>query len=72
MYLLNFAADIINIKKLMNKETNKDDMNLMFSIMINATVNNIENPNVQQLLNDPKETFEVVISEWMFSELYSG
>lgn len=32
----------------------------------------LENYNVQQLINDPKETFDAVIVEWLFTEIYSG
>ncbi|VVC89234.1 unnamed protein product [Leptidea sinapis] len=32
----------------------------------------VANRNVQNMLRDPTQKFDVVISEWLYSELYAG
>ncbi|CAK1594073.1 unnamed protein product [Parnassius mnemosyne] len=32
----------------------------------------LEHVNMQKILNDPKEKFDLIIGEWMFNELYAG
>ncbi|KAJ8711853.1 hypothetical protein PYW08_008807 [Mythimna loreyi] len=72
----NFAilpVDSINIQKIMNKEvatTNHHDF--VRRIMLKMMTSTVENADVQKLLNDPNEHFDVVIVEYMFSELIAG
>uniref|UniRef100_A0A2A4K0I8 UDP-glycosyltransferases domain-containing protein n=1 Tax=Heliothis virescens TaxID=7102 RepID=A0A2A4K0I8_HELVI len=65
-------ADMMTIKSLM--EGNDISINVMFmyymvSEMMKAT---IQNENVQKVLSDPNEKFDLVIAEWMMSELPAG
>lgn len=48
-----------------------DRMDLV-DIMRAIAVETLENRNVQNLLKDPKEQFDVVIAEWMHVSLMSG
>lgn len=32
----------------------------------------LENSDVQKIMNDPKEEFDLIIGEWMYYDLYSG
>lgn len=41
-------------------------------IMLKMAATTVENKDVQELLSDPNEHFDVVIVEWMFSELIAG
>ncbi|CAK1594071.1 unnamed protein product [Parnassius mnemosyne] len=68
----NFLNDDVNIQKIMEKDI--DDMNLylLFTMMKEISIKTLENPNMQKILNDPKEKFDLIIAEWMFNELYAG
>lgn len=56
----------------MRKEVDLSDLNAMFQLMYTVSNFTLMNENVQKLLHDPKEEFDVVISEWMYNEIYSG
>ncbi|CAG9793374.1 unnamed protein product [Diatraea saccharalis] len=42
-----------------------------FETTLNIFNMTFHNDNVQKLLRDPKEKFDVIIAEWMFNELYA-
>ncbi|CAH2054108.1 unnamed protein product, partial [Iphiclides podalirius] len=44
----------------------------IFHLMMNVTKRTMGNVNVVNLLNDRRERFDVVISQWMFNEVFSG
>jgi hypothetical protein len=44
----------------------------MFNLTVSLNINTYLNANVQKLINDPKEEFDLVIVEWIFTELYCG
>ncbi|XP_028025310.1 UDP-glucuronosyltransferase 2B1-like [Bombyx mandarina] len=68
-----FNEDYIDIKALMTKEFNLKDKNVLFSLMNNISSSTILNENVQRLLRDQsREQFDVIIAEWMFSDLYAS
>lgn len=56
----------------MNKEQDVADPREFFKFILDTQRSTVLNENVQKMLNDPKQTFDAVIAEWMFSELYSG
>ncbi|KAJ8709294.1 hypothetical protein PYW07_009120 [Mythimna separata] len=65
--------DSINIQKLMDKvapSTNHHDY--VRRLMLQMAAKTVENKDVQRLINDPNEHFDVVIVEYMFSELIAG
>ncbi|KAM3962072.1 UDP-glucosyltransferase 2-like [Aphomia sociella] len=65
-------TDILNIKQIMDKEVDIKDFKLFFKI-INAMNNGtFENENMQRLLNDPNEQFDLYIIEWFYSEIHVG
>lgn len=56
----------------MKKEIDMTDTSFvkaMMSAIANATLNN---PNVRQLMDDPGVTFDAVVSEWLYTEIYAG
>ncbi|KAL0868321.1 hypothetical protein ABMA27_007846 [Loxostege sticticalis] len=61
-----------NITAIMNKEQDVADPREFFKFILDTQRSTVLNENVQKMLNDPKQTFDAVIAEWMFSELYSG
>lgn len=66
-----FTGEMLNIKALLNKEVNMD-IGLVIEVMLDIHNATYHNPNVQALLDDTSEQFDLVIAEWMFSELYAG
>nr|WEU75316.1 uridine diphosphate-glycosyltransferases 40AV1 [Glyphodes pyloalis] len=69
-----YPTDInYNITKILHGEqlTSTDGLTVMTLILdtMEATINNEE---IQALMKNPKEKFDAVIAEWMFSEVYSG
>ena len=44
----------------------------MTYMMVELTKKTALNEDVQKLLNDPKEHFDVAIVEWMFSDALAG
>ncbi|KPJ17950.1 UDP-glucuronosyltransferase 2B15 [Papilio machaon] len=61
----------LNITALMLHEVEMDQ-DRHFKLAINITKNTLKNKAVQKLLNDPSETFDVVVVEWMFNDVYCG
>ncbi|CAG9793373.1 unnamed protein product [Diatraea saccharalis] len=68
--IIDISADLLSLKALMDKTST---ISFMTSIQVTMDVNNMtfHNTNVQKLLRDPKEQFDVIIAEWMYNELYS-
>ncbi|XP_063830899.1 UDP-glucosyltransferase 2-like isoform X2 [Ostrinia nubilalis] len=64
-------ADMLNLKSHMDNNAEMD-MSMIFNMMLQIHNMTYHNPSVQKLLSDTSEQFDVVIAEWMFSELYSG
>lgn len=48
------------------------DINYLQELCLNIGQKTFENKNVQDLLNDPKETFDVVISDYIEIEVNAG
>nr|AEW43163.1 UDP-glycosyltransferase UGT40A1 [Bombyx mori] len=63
---------LFNFKKLINKEVDLSDTNHKYIVMQYVTESLLMHPNVQKLLLDTDQTFDAVIVEWMYSDLYSG
>ncbi|XP_075985046.1 UDP-glucosyltransferase 2-like [Anticarsia gemmatalis] len=64
--------NLLNLDDIINKQMTFDSPLIVMYIMLDMMRMTIENPNVQNLLNDPKEQFDAVIGEWMFSEAVAG
>lgn len=62
----------LDIKKLLDKDVAANDYNNIKRLMINLITQTLEIEEVQNLLNDQNVHFDVVIVEWMFSEIFSG
>lgn len=42
-----------------------------FMFMLDHSARVLSNPNIVQLINDDNQKIDLVIVEWMFSEVYS-
>lgn len=67
-----FSPKIFNIKAIMYKELNIQDHIFMMSIMHDFWKKTIELKVMQDFLSDPKEHFDVVIAEWLYTEFGAG
>ncbi|CAH0678019.1 unnamed protein product [Spodoptera exigua] len=65
-------SDKINIKILMEAPTPSGHRKFVKMLMINLVKKTLEHENIQRLLNDTNEHFDVVIVEHMFSDLSAG
>ncbi|XP_013166098.1 PREDICTED: UDP-glucuronosyltransferase 2B9-like [Papilio xuthus] len=67
-----FPDDLLNIKAIMDHQSDMSDDNLFFPIMDNLSLVTMQMKEVQELLNDETQSFDVVIAEWMYNEVYAG
>ncbi|XP_072933658.1 uncharacterized protein [Epargyreus clarus] len=65
------ADNPFSIQHLMNKEQglNQDDI---FHLTLNVSMLALENENMKNFLEHSTNSFDVVIAEWLFNELYCG
>ncbi|CAB3238620.1 unnamed protein product [Arctia plantaginis] len=68
-YLPENALSITTLLKKINVPDNRDVVNSLMFFLVAKT---LENKEVQALLSDPKEHFDVVIVEWMFSDVFAS
>ncbi|XP_052756565.1 UDP-glucosyltransferase 2-like [Galleria mellonella] len=69
---VNAFPDVINLKAILQKEVNVQDWRQFFAIVTRVANGTLSNVNVQRLLNDPNETFDLFITEWFFTEVQIG
>ena len=56
----------------MEKKGDHMSIGIMIYMMTEIAKVAVTNENAQKIFNDPKEQFDVVIAEWMFSDLPAG
>ncbi|GBP15246.1 Ecdysteroid UDP-glucosyltransferase [Eumeta japonica] len=64
--------DLFTIEMVMKKEIDVKDLSWMFTLIYGITEYFIKCEPVQELINDPKHTFDLAIIEWLFIELSAG
>ncbi|CAK1594070.1 unnamed protein product [Parnassius mnemosyne] len=69
---LHFLDEDVNVHKILDKERGFEDFTFLFTMFKEVCIRTLENLNMQNILNNPKEKFDVIIAEWMFNELYAG
>ncbi|CAG5053486.1 unnamed protein product [Parnassius apollo] len=67
-----FNAERLSVQTLINKVISVEEELHFHNIVMNVTRSTLENPAVLKLVNDFSEQFDVVVSEWMFNEVFSG
>ncbi|XP_068619918.1 UDP-glucosyltransferase 2-like [Battus philenor] len=68
----NSLDDRVNVKRIMDKEFDVLSLSFVITTLREVSVLTLEHDNVQKLISDPKQQFDLVIAEWMFNELYSS
>lgn len=66
------TANLINIKSILKKEVNPNDMSGFVDVLVNLGNSSYTNEHVQKFIMDTSQKFDAVIVEWLFSELSSG
>ncbi|CAH0678011.1 unnamed protein product [Spodoptera exigua] len=64
--------DIMSIKTIMDSPMFLDSIGFMLYMMIDMLRHTVQIEGVNKLLSDPKEEFDLVIAEWMFSDIPAG
>ncbi|KAJ8711848.1 hypothetical protein PYW08_008802 [Mythimna loreyi] len=64
--------NMINLKSVMEEGTHDFSSGAIVFFMAEVVRHTAENEEVQKLLNDPKEEFDAVIVEWLFSDITAG
>ncbi|XP_050682427.1 UDP-glucosyltransferase 2-like isoform X1 [Leptidea sinapis] len=70
--ILKVAGDSISIKAIMDKKVNYQDQRFMFSMFLENARMTFSNEAVQDLFKDKSQHFDVIVAEWMFTEVYAG
>ncbi|CAH0678009.1 unnamed protein product [Spodoptera exigua] len=65
------TKDILDFKQIIKGTVDLPDFKLMFELVSKIGDMILGNPNVQKLLKDPQQKFDVIISEYMFHGLFS-
>ncbi|GBP42195.1 hypothetical protein EVAR_25821_1 [Eumeta japonica] len=65
-------GNIFTIEKILDKTVDITDVSSILSTFLNSTVNCIRHENVRNLINDPNESFDVVIIESMLLNAIAG
>nr|ANI22002.1 UDP-glycosyltransferase 40F3 [Spodoptera exigua] len=66
-----FNTDLLDITQILAGSMNFKDPNFVFSMMMNIAAMTLEHRDVQKLMKDPQQKFDVIIGEYMFADLYS-
>ncbi|XP_049885624.1 UDP-glucosyltransferase 2-like [Pectinophora gossypiella] len=66
------TEQVLNIEKILYKKIDLHDLSGIMYLAIMLANNTGLDGNVQRLLHDPKEKFDVVIVEWFLSEVLCG
>ncbi|KAH9636331.1 hypothetical protein HF086_012596 [Spodoptera exigua] len=67
-----FDESLTDIKLIMDGVLDYKDPVLMSQLTIMMASHTLGNPNVQKFLKNPNQQFDVIIGEYMFSDLYSS
>ncbi|CAH2054200.1 unnamed protein product, partial [Iphiclides podalirius] len=67
-----FPENFLNIKSIMNKESDMSANDFFFPIMDKLSLATLRHEEVLKLMNDGKQHFDVIVAEWMYNELYAG
>ncbi|CAG5042802.1 unnamed protein product [Parnassius apollo] len=67
-----FPENFLNIKNIMDKDSDMNENDFFFPIMDSVSLATIKHEQVQKILMNESQHFDVVVAEWMYNELYAG
>lgn len=62
----------LSFEKVIKKEVNLRDTRAWVEVIDEIANQTLWHPNVQKLMLDTNEQFDLVIAEWLYTELYCG
>ncbi|XP_038207230.1 UDP-glucosyltransferase 2-like [Zerene cesonia] len=65
-------GSIFDVQKFMSKELDLQETQLLFPIMQELMRATLQSDQMQKFMHDPKEQYDAVIVEWLFTELGAG
>ncbi|XP_063832458.1 UDP-glucosyltransferase 2-like [Ostrinia nubilalis] len=65
-------SHVLSFEMVLKKEIDLTDMRSLVRIVYDIANQTLWNDNVQKLMHDPNEEFDLVIAEWLYTELYCG
>ncbi|GBP15238.1 UDP-glucuronosyltransferase 2B13 [Eumeta japonica] len=65
-------SNLFSIEKILNNEISFKDFGLMFRWFFGYAEHFLNHENVQRLMNDKNQSFDLAIIEWLFLELNAG
>ncbi|XP_045503974.1 UDP-glucosyltransferase 2-like [Colias croceus] len=63
---------LLNIQNMMEGNINLQSILTISEVCLEIGKGTIENPRFQNLLKDTSQTFDVIILEWLYNDLYAG
>lgn len=70
--LIRISEESLNLKTVLEGKAIPLDFDIIHNLMNAVEMNTYQIENVSKLLNDPEQKFDVVIAEWMFTEICVG
>ncbi|XP_023949334.1 UDP-glycosyltransferase UGT5-like isoform X1 [Bicyclus anynana] len=67
-----FMRNILDVRKFMSKELDIQNYFLVHNVMNSMLYDTYRMPVIQKFINDPKEQYDAVVVEWLYSELSAG
>ncbi|XP_047511764.1 UDP-glucosyltransferase 2-like isoform X6 [Pieris napi] len=64
--------DMISLDMIMNKKVDLQNVQFIVNMFVEIGKQTIANKNFQNVLKDKNQEFDVIIAEWMFTEIYAG
>ncbi|XP_022815699.1 UDP-glucuronosyltransferase 2B15-like [Spodoptera litura] len=65
------AGDMLDFKQILAGTVDLHDIKFMFQLLSTIADMTLGNPNVQRMMRDPQEKFDVIILEYMFHDMFS-
>ncbi|XP_052744406.1 UDP-glucosyltransferase 2 [Bicyclus anynana] len=65
-------VNIINLKNILDKTSDLSEATGFVPLILEQSKRTIEHPNVQKLIKDTSQQFDVVIMEFLYNTLYAG
>ncbi|CAK1594086.1 unnamed protein product [Parnassius mnemosyne] len=65
-------SDLMNLERILNKEFDAKDQNEFVEALLSISKATLENVDVAKIISNTNLKFDLIIAEWMFTEVYAG
>ncbi|XP_050679542.1 UDP-glucosyltransferase 2-like isoform X2 [Leptidea sinapis] len=66
------SGNVLNIRAILDKKIDMTNLKFLLDLLLEVARTAISNSAVQKLLSDTNQHFDVIIAEWMYTELPAG